>query len=395
MSDEEFDRKALLVQASGPAKASIERSSAFKPQPLTVKEDAEKMPLCAEKCILSLVWKISSALDANCNQQKTAGEFKDAVTVALDTDYKLLKECLSREYGAEMISTEFKECKIDIEKSLNKACAALPTVLIAEWANLIDKLKYKLLKLIRPLDLESTFRLIEETDKSAAIIEGQDIILLLGKTGAGKSTTAHYLAGSEMKKGKLGIEVEGSQAKVEGLERVKIGLSANSETKFLSPIKLELKKLIRTTRLNTIYLCDSPGFDDTAGAEVDISNTYGMIKAIHKCKSVRPLAVLNYDGMGGRCEGPIEMARLLSRMLPNSDDVIDCLEYVFTKFAEDVNPYNLLIVAEKRDGLKDTVKQFIGHMIEKTESSCFKINPLDKEQSKQLLNALLRPWNST
>lgn len=38
-----------------------------------------------------------------------------------------------------------------------------------------------------------------EVMKSGQIIEDKDTILLLGSTGAGKSTTVHYLAGSKMR----------------------------------------------------------------------------------------------------------------------------------------------------------------------------------------------------
>lgn len=38
----------------------------------------------------------------------------------------------------------------------------------------------------------------QEIDESAKLIKDKDILLLTGTTGAGKSTTSHYLAGSEM-----------------------------------------------------------------------------------------------------------------------------------------------------------------------------------------------------
>ncbi len=41
--------------------------------------------------------------------------------------------------------------------------------------------------------------LYEKSERAAQVIAGKDIILLLGSTGVGKSTTIHYLAGSKMK----------------------------------------------------------------------------------------------------------------------------------------------------------------------------------------------------
>lgn len=42
--------------------------------------------------------------------------------------------------------------------------------------------------------------LIQESLKSGNTIRGKEIILLMGWTGAGKSTTVHFLCGSEFKK---------------------------------------------------------------------------------------------------------------------------------------------------------------------------------------------------
>jgi hypothetical protein len=44
---------------------------------------------------------------------------------------------------------------------------------------------------------------------------------------------------------------------------------------------------------NNIFLCDSPGFEDTNGSEVDIANGIGIIRGISKCSSVRPVILLS------------------------------------------------------------------------------------------------------
>jgi len=42
-----------------------------------------------------------------------------------------------------------------------------------------------------------------------------------------------------------------------------------------------------------IYICDSPGFGDTSGSEVDISNGIGIVEALKGCKSVKILVVVS------------------------------------------------------------------------------------------------------
>ena len=45
--------------------------------------------------------------------------------------------------------------------------------------------------------------------------------------------------------------------------------------------------------IRPVMICDSPGFGDTAGAEVDIANSIGIIEAIKLCKNVRPVILVS------------------------------------------------------------------------------------------------------
>jgi hypothetical protein len=98
------------------------------------------------------------------------------------------------------------------------------------------------------LDLRSVVRLLE--DGEALNLRGKKLIFFLGQTGAGKSTTINWLAGSEMKKRtkesnpsptrrgpsrpqKLATVIEAFP------ERVKIGHgTATSETKFIKDVTM-------------------------------------------------------------------------------------------------------------------------------------------------------------
>lgn len=53
-------------------------------------------------------------------------------------------------------------------------------------------------KQIEVLNINELKRLSDKTDEATEQIKDQDIILLLGDTRDGKSTTAHTLAGSKM-----------------------------------------------------------------------------------------------------------------------------------------------------------------------------------------------------
>ena len=47
----------------------------------------------------------------------------------------------------------------------------------------------------------------------------------------------------------------------------------------------------------TITICDTPGFGDTKGTEVEIANGLGIIHALKLAASVKPVLVINHPGM--------------------------------------------------------------------------------------------------
>jgi hypothetical protein len=64
-----------------------------------------------------------------------------------------------------------------------------------------------------------------------------------------------------------------------------------------------------------LVICDSPGFGDSAGIEVDIANGVGMINALHGARSVRVVVILPYDSLtGDRLAGAISMSDIISNL---------------------------------------------------------------------------------
>jgi hypothetical protein len=46
-----------------------------------------------------------------------------------------------------------------------------------------------------------------------------------------------------------------------------------------------------------IYICDSPGFGDSGGVEIDIANGIGMINALYMCQSARVVIIIPYNDL--------------------------------------------------------------------------------------------------
>ena len=98
----------------------------------------------------------------------------------------------------------------------------------------------------------------------------------------------------------------------------------NSETRYISPVRISF-------RGKDIILCDSPGFEDTSGPEVDIANCLGIVKAIRGCKTVKPIILLS-NKSGDRFQAVKDIAHILVGMIPSIEEHLCSFSYVFTKF---------------------------------------------------------------
>ena len=67
--------------------------------------------------------------------------------------------------------------------------------------------KGNIINVIRPMNLAFVRELLLKAQKVEHTIQGKDVVLLLGVTGAGKSTTVNFLAGKEMQEVTIGSDL--------------------------------------------------------------------------------------------------------------------------------------------------------------------------------------------
>ena len=82
------------------------------------------------------------------------------------------------------------------------------------------------------------------------------------------------------------------------------------------------KKGTKSSKKNLV-ICDSPGFGDNAGVEVDIAIGVGMINALYGATSVRVVVLLAYEALiNSRMRGAIEIGEIISNLFHDLSQVI-------------------------------------------------------------------------
>jgi len=253
----------------------------------------------------------------------------------------------------------------------------------------------------RPLNIHELKRLIKENGNAGDLIKGKDIILLLGETGAGKTTIIQFLLGMKMQektiRGMLHIEGDTDeflQRKypngvfdekiIEKIKNLKSSCFMRSETRYLNPIQIDFDD---SFNINSIIICDTPGFRDSNGTEVDIANGISIIKAISMSKSIRPLILISEKGIGDRGQELKRYAKTISSILPDFYDFCNEINIIFTKFKKDdiqniiskIN--NLINLPSNKDSSDDALKNFFTLLKKKLERN-------KKDANKYILDPL-------
>ena len=98
------------------------------------------------------------------------------------------------------------------------------------------------------------------------------------------------------------------------------------------PHAFSVTKFINCVNVGDFIICDSPGFEDSQGPEVDIANGVGVVKGIKGCKSLIPVIVVSFKSTGERYKGLKSLANLVASMFTNLENHIETFIYIFTKF---------------------------------------------------------------
>ena len=167
------------------------------------------------------------------------------------------------------------------------------------------------------LDLLTTC--VRYGNANAEKIAEKDAVIVIGNTGAGKSTFVNYLSGCTMvlkSPEELGLDevddivVVKSKSEGGALDEIMpIGHTKKSKT-FMPQVE--------TDRATQITYCDCPGFLDNRGAEINIANAVNIKAALTRAKTVKVVILINYHSLrADRGRGLSDMLKICSNLFGN------------------------------------------------------------------------------
>ncbi|CAF0744473.1 unnamed protein product [Adineta steineri] len=349
---------------------SIEEFSVTDENVKNLYSDFSSMPLCAERSIISLLFHISLKL----GHKPIVDDH--SFDVPVDVETAILKEL-------ECLDNRLKLEEIEFLKAPYSSKEAYANVKNENWKD-VSKLMKQMLKEVRPLDISELFRLVEKTNDAADLVKNKEVMLFLGDTGSGKSTAIHFFSGSKMIEQEIAGLDHITPTEIHNHQLLKITTTpfTKSETRYIIPVTVSFKDVGAFTD-GSIILCDSPGFKDTHGAEVDIANGLGIVKAIKGCKSVKPIVLNSSKSIGDKCEGVKKLAYVLVGMIPDIHDHIKAFSYIFTKYTQKEGKTIHAYLVDINNKLNDEEKSDISFtvvlkdMLIKTRKDALVLDPIN------------------
>ena len=164
----------------------------------------------------------------------------------------------------------------------------------------------------------------------ARTTEGKKLILFVGKSASGKSTLTLFCGGYPLKvdqeKAMDSLCVDESLAKELPRTGITMGAGAHSCTDTIHTLP------ILEADQNDFMLCDTAGFGDTRGLNIEISNIFSFIEAVHGARSVKIVMVIGWSS-AGRLESIRDTEKIVKKMIPAIETNTEELHLIYTKFS--------------------------------------------------------------
>ena len=167
--------------------------------------------------------------------------------------------------------------------------------------------------------IECLISCIEFGVAQAECAKGRELVIIIGNTGAGKSTFVNMLEGCELErvtKEEACVVVEGGAGAEDEIVRVKPG-SKPAEVMKIGHTKESMTfmpEVEPASSLGTGFsYADCPGFLDNRGFEINVANAVNIKQTITSAASVRAIVLINYQSLlADRGRGVRELCQILA-----------------------------------------------------------------------------------
>eukprot|EP00978_Attheya_sp_CCMP212_P029752 scaffold106817_cov51-Attheya_sp.AAC.1 len=186
-----------------------------------------------------------------------------------------------------------------------------------------DSLQNSTHQLKRAFDANKIVDSIERGEPVLNCVDGRDVVLVVGKTGTGKTTLIQAISGRTLTEtthtcripnggGDEAIKVVYETAG-DALPGFEIGHAKTSRTACINCFDPnEEKRTIDDDKSALVYV-DSPGFQDTNGHEVDIATSVMLSEVAKRCRSLRFVILISYvsllEDRGGAMRSVLKLVR--------------------------------------------------------------------------------------
>ena len=256
------------------------------------------------------------------------------------------------------------------------------------WHALLDLQKH-----IQPLDLGQILTLVTKAEQAVQLLSNREVVLILGAAGVGKTTTLQYLSGAAMKRTVCAVNGEDHIYAADGPGGCAVGAVTAVQCSRAVSIE-DLSEDLEDEGV-CVTLCDTPGFGAGEGPEGCIANAHTIVMAARVCRSVRPLVLLSWPGMGEQGEGLAKASGILGRLFRSVPAQLAACTYAFTKTPPHREGYIHPVLQHRLQTLSRAERKRLDYvallqdMVRKTGCPPLVINPMDPLARHDVLERVL------
>lgn len=285
------------------------------------------------------------------------------------------------------------------------------TQIIAQWLLMVfllencnilnEPIQPRLEGEVIPTEVEKIQAFVKVATKNAEHAKEQDVVLVLGNTGAGKSTIINYALGSKMKTTyNEDIGEHFAEPEDESTHWAKIGNGSESQT---------LLPNVYTTPHSKVTYCDCPGFHDTRTEEDRLNITIATQLMVNTAKSIKGImVVIDPNDLKSNAVNMRDISLTLSQLLQGKGNPNSIL-FVFNNKGSDTrikteqilkkvelvrkseeSKLEKLRASSKKGEEAENVQQMVSLLQLITPENAFLIDIFDNFESKNQIEKLLQ-----